>query len=135
MYNKNSLRTLTRFHGALFDLEILEVFTTAFLLKTIIWTWIFFKYSRVLSWKTTTKKIFSKKIQATYNLFDLARDRRKTLKREKKWKIRKSQIAIINIYYIYTFTFLYRKIYLLSEKLSLEKLSLYCYICITVFFV
>ena len=31
---KNSLRNLTRFHGGLFELEILEILTT-FLLKTI----------------------------------------------------------------------------------------------------
>ena len=33
---KNSLRNLTRFYGGLFELEILEIFTTAYLLKTII---------------------------------------------------------------------------------------------------
>ena len=32
---KKSLRNLTRFHGGLFELEILEIFTAAFLLKTI----------------------------------------------------------------------------------------------------
>ena len=35
---KNSLRNLARFHGELLELEILESFTTAFLLKTIIRT-------------------------------------------------------------------------------------------------
>ena len=32
---KGSLRNLTSFHGGLFELEILEIFTTAFLLKAI----------------------------------------------------------------------------------------------------
>ena len=45
---KNSLRNLARFHSVLFELKILEILTTAFLLKTIVWTWIFFKYCRVL---------------------------------------------------------------------------------------
>ena len=59
---------------------------------------------------------------------DIARDRSKTLKIEKKknekWENVKQQL--------FTFTFLYRKIYILL-KTYLEKLSLYCYICITVF--
>ena len=33
---KNSLRNLARFHSELFELEILEIFTIVFLLKTII---------------------------------------------------------------------------------------------------
>ena len=33
---KNSLRNLTKFRGGLFELEILENFTTSFLLKAII---------------------------------------------------------------------------------------------------
>ena len=33
---KNSLRNLTTFYGGLFELEILEILTIAFLLKTII---------------------------------------------------------------------------------------------------
>ena len=49
---KNSLRNLARLHGGLFELDILEIFATAFLLKTIIWTWLFFKHCRVLSLKT-----------------------------------------------------------------------------------
>ena len=34
--NKNSLRNLTSFYGGLFELQILEILTIAFLLKTII---------------------------------------------------------------------------------------------------
>ena len=33
---KNSLRNLAKFHDELFELEILEIFITAFLLNTII---------------------------------------------------------------------------------------------------
>ena len=36
IYQKKLARNFTRFHGSLFELEILEIFTTAFLLKTII---------------------------------------------------------------------------------------------------
>ena len=49
---KNLLQNLTRFHGGCFEFEIPESFTRAFLLKTIIWTWIFFKHCRLLSLKT-----------------------------------------------------------------------------------
>ena len=38
---KNLTQNLTRFHGELFEFESLEILETAFLLKTIIWTWIF----------------------------------------------------------------------------------------------
>ena len=40
---RHLLRNLTRFHSGLFELEILEIFTIAFSLKTITWTWIFFQ--------------------------------------------------------------------------------------------
>ena len=33
---KNSLRDLTRFHGGLFELEILEIFTTDFCEKVLL---------------------------------------------------------------------------------------------------
>ena len=45
--------------------------------------------------------------------------------------MRKSQTTIINIFF--TSNFLNRKIYILLENVFL-KLSLYCYICITLFF-
>ena len=55
------------------------------------------------------------------------RDRRKTLTKEKeKRKMRKNQTTTNHLF---TFTFLYRKIYLLLET-HIEKLSLYCYICV-----
>ena len=54
------------------------------------------------------------KIQATWKLLDIARDRRKTLKMEKeKRKMKKSQTTI-NIFFI--FPFLYRKTYILLEN-------------------
>ena len=53
---KNLLRKLTRFHDGLFEPWILEMFTTAFLLKTIIWILIFFfKHCKMLSFKTKKK--------------------------------------------------------------------------------
>ena len=73
---KHLLQILKRFHGKLFklELEILEIFTTAFLLKTVFWTWIFFQ-SRVLYLKMK-KKTFSKEIQITLTLIDIARDQK-----------------------------------------------------------
>ena len=54
---KNLLRNLTRFHGGFFELEIIGIFRAAFLLKTIISTWIFFKYCGWQS-QTTATNIF-----------------------------------------------------------------------------
>ena len=92
--NKNSLRNLTRFNGGLFESEILEIFTTAFLLKIIIWTWISFQHCRVLSLKT--KKNLLKEDSSHLKIADIVRDRRITLKKEKeKRKMRKSQTTTI----------------------------------------
>ena len=67
---------------------------------------------------------------ATYKLLNIAKDSRKALRKEnKKQKIRKKSNN--NKKYFFTFTFLYRKIYILLENIF-GKLSLYCYICITV---
>ena len=44
-------------HGGLLELEILGIFTTVFLLKTIIWTWIFFNYCRKMLWKKDTSHL------------------------------------------------------------------------------
>ena len=58
--------------------------------------------------------IFSKKMQAILKLIGIARDRRKTLKKEKeKRKMIKSQTTPINIFLL---TFLFRKIYILLEN-------------------
>ena len=67
-------------------------------------------------------------MQATKKLLELARDRRKTLKKEKeKRKMRKSQTTKIS------FLLFYIKKFIFCLKTYLEKLSLYCYICNTVF--
>ena len=64
-------------------------------------------------------------------MLDIARDRRKTLKKEKeKRKMWKSQTAAI--IFFFTFTFLCGKMYV-WWKIYLEKVSVYCYISITVF--
>ena len=52
---KNSLRNL-RFHCGLFELEILEIFTTDFSYKNCYLSLNFFKYCRGLFTKTTKKK-------------------------------------------------------------------------------
>ena len=123
---KNSLQNVTSFHG---ELEILEIFPATFLLKTIIRTWIILKILQSALLKNEKKK--SKMMQATKELLDTARDRRKTLKKEKeKRKMWKSQTAAT--IFFFTFTFLCGKIYI-WWKTYLEKVSVYCYISITVF--
>ena len=62
-------------------------------------------------------------MQAAQKLFDITRDARKAIKKEKeKRKMIKIQTTTINIFL--TFTFLYRKICLLLEN-KFGKLSLY----------
>ena len=81
---KNSLWNLIRFQGGFFELEIPESFTKGFLLKTIIWTWIFFKHCTVLSLKRN-KKSSLKRCESSKNCLtvDTAGDRSKTLKNRK----------------------------------------------------
>ena len=57
---KNSLRNLTRFHGGLFQFEILETFAIAFLLKTVIWTYFFVQVLPSALLKNETKNLLEK---------------------------------------------------------------------------
>ena len=70
------------FHGGFFELQIPESFTRAFLLKTIIF------FSSTVEWSPLkrNKKSSQKRCKSPKNCLtvDIARDRRKTLKREKK---------------------------------------------------
>ena len=94
---KNSLQNLKKFYGGLFELEILEIFITPSLLKIIILIWIFFKYCRVLSFKT--KKISLKKDASHLNVIWHGKTQKKNFeKRKKKRKLRKSQTTTINIF-------------------------------------
>ena len=61
---KNPLQNLARFHGWLFELEILEVFTTGFLLMAIISTWVFLQVPQSALLKNEKKKNLKK--DATY---------------------------------------------------------------------
>ena len=65
---------------------------------------------------------------------DIARDRRKTLKKKERKTKNEKDSNNSNKYFI-TFTFLYWKIYNFWKTYLayLENLSLYCYICITVY--
>ena len=67
-------------------------------------------------------------MQATFKVFDIARDRRKILEKEiEKRKIKsKNNIFLLLLFYMEKFIYSVRKLYL-------EKLCLYCYICVTVF--
>ena len=66
-------------------------------------------------------------MQATFKLPDIARDRRKTSKKEtEKRKIRKTQTATKKFFFYFYF--------FIKKFISyLEKHRLYCYICITAF--
>ena len=83
------LRNLTRFHGGLFELEIIEIFTTAFLLKTYL-NLNFFQVLQSALLKME-KKSYQKRCKERKNCLTL-QERRKTLKKEKETqKMRKSQ--------------------------------------------
>ena len=85
-------------HCGLFESGTLEIFTANFLLKTIT---NFFRFLRVLSLKT--KKIFSEKMLANQKLLNVERDRRKTLKKRDRKKVRKIVTAIISIFLLLLF--------------------------------
>ena len=57
---KFAMKNLTRFHGGLFQLEILETFAIAFLLKTIIWTYFFVQVLPSALLKNETKNLLEK---------------------------------------------------------------------------
>ena len=50
-----------------------------------------------------TKKMFSEKMLANQKLLNIARDRRKTLKKRDRKKVRKIATAIINIFLLFLF--------------------------------
>ena len=80
---QNSLR----FHDGLFELGFLEIFTTACLLKAIIWAWVFFKYCRVLSLKTRKKNSAQKRCKSPKNFTRKTEEKRwKKRKENKKWE-------------------------------------------------
>ena len=106
---KNSLQNLTMFNGGLFELEILEIFTTVFFLKAIVWTWIIFKYFRVLFLKTK-KKSCQKSWKPARKLADIARGRRKTAKNGKK-----SNNS--NKYFFYFYFFIQKNIYFVGKHI------------------
>ena len=79
---KNLLRNLTRFDGGLFELEIIEISTTAFLLKTYL-NLNFFQVLQSALVKIE-KKFYQKRCKQRKNRLTFARDRSKTLKKRKK---------------------------------------------------
>ena len=79
---KNLLRNLTRFDGGLFELEIIEISTTAFLLKTYL-NLNFFQVLQSALVKIE-KKFYQKRCKQCKNRLTFARDRSKTLKKRKK---------------------------------------------------
>ena len=124
---KNSPQNLTVLHCGLIELEILEIFATGYLSKAIIWTWIIFQ---VLQSATLLKKEKKspQKDASHQKIAWISKRQKKNIKKEKeKRKIRKSQTTKIS------FLLFYIKKFIFCLKTYLEKLSLYCYICNTVF--
>ena len=104
---KSSLWNLSVFHDGPFELEVLEIFTTAFLFKTLIWTWIFFQVLQSALLKNQRKT--DRRTEA--------RERRKILKKEKeKQKMKKKKIKQQQQTF-FTLTFLHGKIYILLENI------------------
>ena len=124
---KNSPQNLTVFHCGLIELEILEIFTTGYLSKAIIWTWIFFQVLQSATLLKKEKKS-SQKDASHQKIAWISKRQEKNIKTEKeKRKMRKSQTTKIS------FLLFYIKKIIFCLKTYLEKLSLYCYICNTVF--
>ena len=95
----------SRFHDGLFELKILEIFTTAFLLKTFIWNWIFSSPAECAPLKRN-KKSSKKRRKSPKNCLtvDITRDKSKKFKKEKeKQKMRKSQTKafLLLLFYIH----------------------------------
>ena len=124
---KNSPQNLTVFHCGLIELEILEIFTTGYLSKAIIWTWIFFQVLQSATLLKKEKKS-SQKDASHQKIAWISKRQEKNIKTEKeKRKMRKSQTTKIS------FLLFYIKKFIFCLKTYLEKLILYCYICNTVF--
>ena len=110
---KNSLQNLTSFHGGLFELEILEIFT-AFLSITIIRTLFFQVLQRALL--KNEKKNLKKDASHLEIVWHCKRQKKNIEKRERKTKNEKKSNN--NNKYFFTYTFLCRKIYMLLENIS-----------------
>ena len=114
------------------------MFTTGPFVKNYYLNLRFLMYYRALSLKTK-KKIVPKKALSSQNLLDIARDRRKILKKVKeKGKMRKKPNKNNDLFF--TFTFLYRKNHILLKKhiwknlvCNVRMLDLYySFYCVTV---
>ena len=99
-----------------FVLEVLQIFTKAFLLKNIIWTWIFFKYCRLATLLKNEKKNLLKKDVSQLKIAWYSKRQRKSIeKRERKTK--NENKSNNNNKYFFTLTFLYRKSYIFLENI------------------
>ena len=77
----------------------------------------------------TKKKSCQRSWKPARKLADIAGGRRKTLKKRKeKQRMAKNQTIATNIFF--TFTFLYRKIYILLENILGKSLCFYIYITV-----
>ena len=113
-------------------MEILEIFTTAPILKSIIWTWFFLlkKLQRAKK-KKKKKKIFKKDARHLKVAWYRKRQRKNIEKREREKKNKKKSNS--NNKCLFTFTSLFWKIYILLENPFGITLYLIIYI-VTVFY-
>ena len=113
-FTVNSQSKQKKFRG-LFELEMVEMFTTALLLTNYYLNFKFFQALRSTLLKNEIKNILKKDgshVKIAWQLI-IARDRSKTFKkRERKTKNEKKSNKSF-----FTFTFLYRKIYILLENI------------------
>ena len=112
IFTKRKLATIIRLaDGWTLWVRDLRNCHNSFLLKTIIWTWISISFQVLQS--TLLKN--EKNIKRDESYLNIARDRRRTLKKRtknEKWEKVKQQLLIFC-----TFTFLYRKIYILFQNI------------------
>ena len=109
---KNSPQNLTVFHCGLIELEILEIFTTGYLSKAIIWTWIFFQVLQSATLLKKEKKS-SQKDASHQKIAWISKRQKKNIKKSERKTKNEKKSNNKNIF----FTFLYKKIYFLLENI------------------
>ena len=100
-FSASLLRHLLRFHGGPFELKTLEIFTTAFLLKAIIWTWFF---SSTAECSPQNQENLKKDMSHLKTAWHGKRQKKKIeTKKRKRKKIRTSKTTTINIFLLFYF--------------------------------
>ena len=121
LINKNSIQNPTKFHGGLFELEMEEILTTAFISKTLTWTWrcLFgsFNCYEMFSLKMTKKLLKSCKPPKNLYSWHSRRCKKNNEKRERKLKNRKHQNSQTTTITVSSFTFCIWEKYILFQNI------------------